>query len=378
MKYLKNNKLMAIVIIYIFVSIVLMINNQSFFYNVINPLFWGILIIYLIFEIKNNNIKFVTDRKYLVYTIIISFISILVYFYLGFIIGFTKSPYSHKFGIILKNIIVQIVPIIGIEITRCIIATKNRDNKLILFITTILLFLAEINYNTIISLSTNKQELFEYICGTIFPLIAINFLCTYLTLKGSCSLPLVLRIFSKLTILLLPILTNINWFISGTFGVLFSAIIYFLFEYVIFKETRGEAKNIFSKIIYIITLILCTTLVCFMLGLFEYEPITILSNSMAPTFNKSDIIIYKKLDEDELKKIPKDSIIIYTIGEQNIAHRVVDIIKENEIVKYKTKGDNNNAPDTNLVEINEIKGVYRFTIRYMGYPSVWLYEYFNS
>ena len=378
MKYLKNNKLMVIVIIYIFVSIVLMINNQSFFYSVINPLFWGILIIYLIFEIKNNNIKFVTDRKYLIYIIIISSISVLVYFYLGFIIGFTKSPYNHEIGTILKNIIVQIVPIIGIEITRCIIATKNRDNKLILFITTILLFLTEINYNTIISLSTNKQEFFEYICGTIFPLIAINFLCTYLTLKGSYSLPLVLRIFSKLTILLLPILTKTNWFINGTVGVLFPTLIYILFEYIFINKTRGKTKNFLNGTFYIITIILCTGLVCFMLGLFKYEPITILSNSMSPVFNKADVIIYKKLNEEELKQIPNNSIVVYTSENQNIAHRVVDVIKENDTIKYQTKGDNNNMPDTDLVETNQIKGIYSFTIKYIGFPSVWLYEYFNS
>lgn len=124
--------------------------------------------------------------------------------------------------------------------------------------------------------------------------------------------------------------------------------------------------------------IICIASICFSLGLFKYEPITILSNSMTPIFNKADIVIYKKLNEKELNNIKINDIIIYTMEDKNIIHRVINIIKETGTIKYQTKGDSNDVPDTKLVEINQIKGIYVFHIKYIGFPSVWLYEYFNS
>ena len=99
---------------------------------------------------------------------------------------------------------------------------------------------------------------------------------------------------------------------------------------------------------------------------------------MYPEFSRGDVLIFKKLNNEELKEIPENAIIIYSIGEQNIAHRVIKKKKKNDIVWYQTKGDNNNVPDTNLVKIEQIKGVYEFRIKYIGFPSVWLYSYFNN
>ena len=114
-----------------------------------------------------------------------------------------------------------------------------------------------------------------------------------------------------------------------------------------------------------------------MLGLFKYEPIAILSNSMHPVYNRGDAIIYEKLSDTDLKKIEKNSIILYRIDNQSVAHRVVNVIQENGSVKYQTKGDNNNAPDMDLVDPSQIQGVYVFHIKYIGYPSVWLNDLFN-
>ena len=269
---------------------------------------------------------------------------------------------------------IQIIPIVGIEILRCIMLNKNKSNKIKIVAITVFLILLEINYNEIINIYDNKREMFEYISETIFPLIANNLLCTYLTLKGACLISFVYRICIQLNILLLPTLTNTNWFVNGSIGVILPTLIYLLFDYIFFKEKR----NTLIEIMQVITVTLCTLLICFMLGVFRYESITILSNSMEPTFSRGDTIIYKKLNEEELKKIPKNSIIVYTIENKNIAHRVVEVINEKENVQYKTKGDSNNVADINLVQINQIKGIYMFHIKCIGFPSVWLYEYFNS
>ena len=378
---LKNKGLLITLVFYMFITINLIIHNNSFYINIINPLFWGCILIYLIWDIKKNYVRFYKNKKYIIYIFIISCIHIILYFYIGFIFGFTKSPYNHKILSIIKNCFINVLPIISIEITRCVILTRNKNNKLLIVFLTLLLIFIETDYHTIIYLFSNKQELFEYICSNILPLIASSCLFTYLTLKGSYILPLIYRLFIELLILLLPILPDIDWFLKGSTCILSPTLIYILFKYVFTKERndiRKRKENLFTKISYSLTFIICISLICFMLGVFKYEPIAILSNSMYPTFSRGDVVIFKKLNDSKLKEIQKNTTIIYSIDDQNIAHRIVKVIHQNETTSYQTKGDNNNSPDIDLVQIEQIKGIYTFHIKYIGFPSVWLYEYFNS
>ncbi len=163
--------------------------------------------------------------------------------------------------------------------------------------------------------------------------------------------------------------------------IVYIVIVYALFKYIFLKEKRSYRKkeNITSvKISYIISLTISITLICFMIGIFDYEPISILSNSMSPTYARGDVLIFKKLTLNELEKIPINSIIVYTIRNQNIAHRVVDIVEKNNTILYRTKGDNNNVADKELVAVEQIQGIYIFHIKYIGFPSVWLHDYFKE
>ena len=220
----KNNKLLILITIYIVISISLIIKYNTFYTNVLNPLLSLCIIIYF------RNIRFCKNRKYYIYIVVISCIHVIIYFYLGFIFGFSKSPYNHGIIDILKNIIIQILPIISVEMIRAFILNTNKNNKLIHILITILLILVEIKYNILIDLFQNKEEFFKYICSTILPLIASGILCTYLALKGSYSLSLVIRITNKLIVLILPILPNLDWFVTGTFNILSPVLIFLLFK----------------------------------------------------------------------------------------------------------------------------------------------------
>ncbi len=383
MRYVKNTNLLLIIIIYIFITIKLIIENSVFYINVVNPIFWSAILVYIICDIKKGYIRISKNNLYYIYMIIISILQIIVTFYIGFFKGFVKSPYNRDIISILKNIFIQAIPIVGIEFTRALITNRNKDNKVLIAFVTLILILLEIKYNVFVNLYSNKKLFFEYNCSIILPLIACNILYTYLTLKVSFLLPLIHRIFSVVYVSLSPIFPDVDWFILGTINILSDILIYILFKYkyTIMQKKKSKNRNrqnTHNKVSYVVTLTFCITLVCFMLGVFKYEPITILSNSMFPSFCRGDVVIYRKISNDELRNIHVGSIIIYNIKEQNIAHRVVDIVKENGTILYKTKGDYNNVSDTNLVRIEQIKGICEFHIKYIGYPSVWLHDYFNS
>ena len=374
MRYLKSEKLLFVMIVYVFITTYLMILNSTLYTNFINPLFWGGMIIYLLIDRKKNYIRLSRNKKYLKYMVIISCIHVTIYLYLGLMLGFSEKT-NHT------NLIVAIVPILGMEMARKVIVARNKNNKIVLILMTTLFVLVELNYHVLVNLYPHKEAFFEYVCEAVLPLIACNSLYTYLAIKASFAVPLIYRLVIRCMLLVLPIPSGIDWFMIATTGILSPTLIYAFFQYKLTKKNediRKKKQTHFHKISFAITLFLCINLILFMIGVFQYEPITILSYSMKPSFERGDVVIFKKLSNRELKEIPINQIIIYSIGKQNIAHRMIDKIVKNDTVFYLTKGDNNNVSDNILVETSQIKGIYMFHIKYIGYPAVWLYEYFNK
>ena len=371
---MKNIKLLVILIIYIFVDIYLTINCTTTFINIINPIFFSIIICYSIIDMKRWYIRISNNRDNLFFMYIFLLTSIIIYFCTGFIIGFCKNPYIQEIFQLIK---IQIVPIIGIELARHILISRNKNNKNLLIIVTLVLILLRIDYKVVVNLLSDKESFFKYICETVIPLIASNILCTYLTKEKSYTLSLAYMITGKLLFLIFPILPNVNWFILGAGNTIFPIIIYVIYKYKLTKQKkdlRKKKSTTLEKLNFIFSITISILLVCFMLGIFKYEPIAILSNSMNPVFSRGDILIFKKLNNEEINNLSNGDIIIYTLDNRNIAHRIINVVEENNEISYITKGDNNNTKDLKKVKKEQIKGKYIFHIKYVGLLSIWLNE----
>ena len=207
------------------------------FTNIINPICWGIVFLYIL---KNVNIRFNINKRQLLYFITIVFLSIGIYLALGYMYGFSKTPYSHKIVSILKNIVIQIIPIMGMEILRIALVKKYKNNKLILVGITILLILLQINYNVLVDLHSNKEEMFKYICSIIVPLIICNVLYMYFILNDAYFIALNYRILGNLCMLLVPIFPNVDWYVKGSTGILLP-----IFMYLLFFNILSICKNLY-------------------------------------------------------------------------------------------------------------------------------------
>ncbi len=97
--------------------------------------------------------------------------------------------------------------------------------------------------------------------------------------------------------------------------------------------------------------------------IFGYKSFVIVSGSMEPTIMTGDAIIVKEVPKEEIKL--KD-IISFMQGETNVTHRIVEIVEEDGVKKYKTKGDNNNIEDKELVTYDQIEGKYQLKINQFG------------
>lgn len=381
MKRVKFNIFHLVILLYLIFSIFInkLIDLKT--YNlIINPIFWLIISISIYIRTGNAHGRFSKLNENEKTILITTLFYLIINFMSGLIFGYTSNPYSNKVIPFLTNFWQIVIVIMGIEYTRSYVINENKNNKLFVILFTIIFILLEINFSKLFSSINDREELFKYVSSTLLPLIFGNILYTYLTIKGSYKLVYIYRVIVEVAFLIVPILPNFDWFMIGIRGIIVPAIIYLVLKYTSnYKSvrTRSNGRKKQNPLIYVPVFSIILIFVLFMAGIFIYEPIAVLSNSMNPVFYRGDVVIYSKVDNNKLKNIKKYNIIIYSKDGQAVVHRVVDkYIKDGETY-FITKGDANISNDLNPVSESQVIGVYQLSIKYIGYPSVWLNQIFN-
>lgn len=97
---------------------------------------------------------------------------------------------------------------------------------------------------------------------------------------------------------------------------------------------------------------------------------TVLSGSMEPVYHTGSLIYVKNVDPYEIEE---GQVITFMLDENTIAtHRVVEVVPDEEdasVVRFRTKGDANDAEDGSLVHYRNVIGTPVFTIPYLGYVA---------
>ena len=132
------------------------------------------------------------------------------------------------------------------------------------------------------------------------------------------------------------------------------------------NKTLKKIWNVISSILVAIVVILALLLVgARIIGL---QVFTVLSGSMEPNYHVGSLIYVKNVDYKELE--PGD-VITFMLDEDTVAtHRITEVVpdeNEPETLRYRTKGDANDAEDAGLVHYKNVIGSPVFTIPYLGY-----------
>lgn len=98
--------------------------------------------------------------------------------------------------------------------------------------------------------------------------------------------------------------------------------------------------------------------------IFGYKPMIVLSGSMESSIYAGDLVFVKDVDTTSLKE--NDIIAFRNETNTVTTHRIVEIVYEDGKQYFKTKGDNNNANDSNLVEMEKVEGIYTGRIPKLG------------
>ena len=133
-------------------------------------------------------------------------------------------------------------------------------------------------------------------------------------------------------------------------------------------KTFKKVWDGFTTVLVALVVILAILLVGVRLvGLQVY---TVLSGSMEPTYETGALIYVKNID---YKALTVGDVITFMLDEDTIAtHRIVGVVPDEEdetVVRFRTKGDANEAEDGSLVHYKNVIGTPVFTIPYMGYVA---------
>ena len=131
--------------------------------------------------------------------------------------------------------------------------------------------------------------------------------------------------------------------------------------------------KILLKVWNIITTVLVVAVVVLALllagpRLVGMDVFTVLSGSMEPAYHTGSLIYVKDVDPFEIEP---GQVITFMLSEDTVAtHRVVGIVPDEDepgTIRFRTKGDANNAEDGSLVHYKNIIGTPVFTIPQLGY-----------
>lgn len=371
--YIFNLILFLFIIAFKFVFI----NHFASYSSLVNASFW---IISLIVFIKLLGVKrdISVIKSNITQVVFISTLLFILLSYLsGLYFGFLKNAYSLSLMSIFKNTYSLAIMIIAEEYIRDMVCHACVKDKKPIYILTFLYILLElvilIGPESVSSLS----NIFVFITTLGLPIIARNVLCTYLTYHVSKVPGMVLRLFYSLYIYIFPIFPNLGNYIDSVLGILIPYIIYFISSGMIHKSLDKRVAPVKKNLWYINIplLIVLIFLVSLVAGIFKYQIMAIGSGSMEPIIYRGDAVIFEKVKtEEEKNAIEEGTVIVFKHNGVYITHRIIEITEEDGARVYQTKGDNNEAPDAFKIDNGDIVGITRATVKYIGFPTLWIQD----
>lgn len=373
-----------ILILEIILLIFLLFN--SFVFKIANMyVISGIMLPFLILMIVLNGFEkdnYRYKKDVLLNIIIFLLMYYFITYFLGLFSGFVKSSYSLSFINIIKNTFPVIALILISELMRYVLFNKTKRNLPCLIIGCLLFVMVDVN--TMVHIYDVKTALgiTKMICLVVFPSITKNIFLTYLTMKVGYKNGIIYRLITELSTYLLPIFPDfgeyINVLLKTVLPIAIMARLNNMFNYYSVRKIKDSRYNSRKLVLYSVITFALLTIVLLTSGLFTYQALTIGSGSMSPAIEKGDVIILKSMKNEEARKIKKGDVLVYNHDNKIIVHRVIKKSNNGETISFKTKGDYNNAKDSWIVKQEEVIGIVKFRIRWVGMPTVALNELLNK
>jgi signal peptidase len=130
------------------------------------------------------------------------------------------------------------------------------------------------------------------------------------------------------------------------------------------KQVWNAVTTVFVVLVVILALLLVGV------RLVGIKPYTVLSGSMEPTYHVGSLIYVKNVDPLDLRT---GDPVTFMLNETTVAtHRIIAVIPDETdptVVRFRTKGDNNDIPDGEPLHSANVIGKPLFSIPLLGYVA---------
>jgi signal peptidase I len=135
------------------------------------------------------------------------------------------------------------------------------------------------------------------------------------------------------------------------------------------KLIQTKRKKLLWKTLTVIGVSLCTILVARLVLTGMLQVFVVLNGTMQPTLHAGDVIITVDTPAHSLQI--NDIITYLSPDNRNIlvTHRIVNVIKGDQVLRFQTKGDANEDPDSYVVSSDLVVGRMILRIPYVGYVA---------
>lgn len=356
----------------IFYGLIKVIPSKYNIYLVITFLLLMVVPLRLFFGKQKNKSYYAGYTNRTIITVLM--IMGMIIYALGLILNFGKG-YGYNSQALISALSVTSLVLV-MEYFRMLVIKNSYSNVKTIIIFTVLLSALEIFANIGIGTLNSSYRIFIYISKVIIPILAENFLCTYLVYKVDIVPSLIFKLTISLYMYLLPIVPNLGDYLLSFVKILTPFIIFYIINRALVEEEKSKRiiTNNTLKVFSIPIIVLLVMLVILVSGVFKNKLVAIASNSMAPTYYRGDAIILEKMKPEDLRK---GDILVFERSDRIITHRIVDIKKKQDTYYFTTKGDANKSADGFISTSDDVIGRVDYVVKYIGFPTVLINELFE-
>ena len=299
----------------------------------------------------------------------------VVYFASGLIVTYVHNAVALSWVTIAKNLLTFGLTAAAVEYVRYALMQQGGRRNVVWFgvLVSVLLAVQDLNVSQFQELHS-ASDVIKLSVSSVLPALAHSLLLTYLAITAGLGPQLTYRLGVIAIMYIPPVIPKYDWYLTGIAWLLLVVAVY-----VFVDRTKRESADRQRRVHHtrratdVMFFVCMGALVLFMIGAFSYRPQAIMSNSMYPVFSRGSIVIVQKANAVD---VAKGDIIQYEAHGRSVTHRViaVDIAEDGSGSKvFFTKGDNSPSVDE-PVKPDQIVGIIRAQVPYIGYPTVWLRE----
>lgn len=340
------------------------------------------LIVYIC--LKKRIISSIYKKQVTILMTIFALIYLGIFYLMGFYFGFERAKVLLSLWSIFRFIVPLTIIIVSSEIIRKVFLSQNlkidikgRKFDVSLILTYISMVLVDLAVYTGVYDLTNLDDFLVAIGFVLFASLSCNLVYNYISSRFGSMGNIIFRLITVLYMYIIPVEPNVYIFFRSFFRMIYPYVIYLILDRMYSKNdfavSYNEKRNNFigNSVLFIVIILLIMLISC----QFRYGILVVGSRSMTGTVNKGDAIIFESYKEQD---ISNGQVIIFDYNDTQTIHRVIDVKEVNGETRYYTKGDANKTADKDYRTKDDIQGLVKLKVQYIGYPTLWVRDLFNK